>query len=1267
MPFDPSEFAGKPTGFDPSEFAGTTKPVSAIKEGFYPYQYGLQKISSNFYNRLGNLVQLLTQHDIGSLGEAGGWASKKLHEIGQGQEPTGTVSGVIPRVVAGGTEMLGDIALMAPAGSTAPAVAALLGATSANPRNPQDILTGAAQGGLTVGALQGLGSLPLLARPVVGAGTFGGLAALQGAKPEDIAAQSILGGLMSLPGGRETANERILKEAKTIKRSPIAFNPAEFAGKPISEGVPNAIKEGVIPSDNLGEYRGVNQGGTPAQPSGGNSGEIGRQIQTPQEGQVKPRVLTPDEIPFKAAADAVGAEYSGPMEFPSGKKVYGVTLVDKVGEESTIYARTPEEVAPKIAEKRAQYLAANEAKLASKQPVPKTDTSVPEVSTPVLPDKTIVPEGGTFRTIKPIEERGAGFNLLQPFGSKEQQLARALKTVTDKAPTVKLQERPANAGTVLQHPLHKYGAIPDEFGEITPKYGRAAAEASQLLAKTEIDIRINQGRGAEELGRTVKKLSRGEWKLYNDQVVDAIENPIGELGKSNLPDNVKTVVREIKVRADRERNEIINIKRNELRESFGRIAEQEYRQEKGRKGTRLTPDERAEVATRTEDLLKAEIPDTWGVKDYFRHLHLGDFAILRDGQYIGSAESWSKALPKITENYAANPGESAPNYKILLREFHDPDVVRVSRGRQYKIINDLAKQFEDASTEDVRQILRGKIGARESKRKWAGFLQERTSAPGYEKDVRFVLNYHNRMYNRWKGLYRLQADIQPLLKKIRSEGRDMVASEIEANLAELWGRPQKYKGEWMLRKWAGRLGNLDMTLRLKMSVRYNLLNNLQLFQTGVGTVFGWKDFAWAQKMVRTDVGKGLLDKYGVYQAVQGTGGELGKNYTSAKFRSGKFARTTRIFTSETANQAEAWLSVYKHGKDLGMADQAAADYAFLRGMIYSQFLPLKTNRPRVLRSAIFANTIGKYRNFTIHAVELGTDIGKKTFGKDVPITDRIANTARLGHFFTAQLLLGGTRLITGPVGKLGIGGYLTYKTYKKLEEEHGKTTADLIYFGLPSLINSDWSASVQLIDLPYAESVPEGIGQVVMGPMGGSMMNVAKAGQVVTGYEKADWKQWGRAFVEAFGGTKQFEGLEKVISKNYDFHSPSGKLQFKGELKDALTQMYGSRPVSAAIQSMEIDAYTELFGERNDAINEAVRGNKEAVIKFNAKWPEVAIQGAEITNRAKDREKDRDRGMVERMITTKWGKKEFGIPLDTKKRPSKPPSGKLPSMGMPKP
>lgn len=874
-----------------------------------------------------------------------------------------------------------------------------------------------------------------------------------------------------------------------------------------------------------------------------------------------------------------------------------------------------------------------------------------EPAKPVIGEKMVMPglkekmpeKGKPSEVIRPIEERGAGFNPLKPFGSKEQQLARALKKAEAEnklpsPPTVTMDIRPADARPIIQHPSHKYGAIPDEFGEIHPKYGEVAAKAQQKLMTTEIQTRIDQGAGQRELKQILSPISKHDVKLHQEKMIEYLEKPIEELPQSGLPDKVKKVVADLKAKSDRERKEIVEIKRSDIRKAMNTVAEQRYRMENDLKGKRLDETQRAEIKRRAEDMVATEVPDTWGIKDYFRHLHLGDFTILRDGKYIGAAKSWTDALPKIAEDYALNP-EGGINYSMKLREFHNPDVVRVSRGRQYKIINDLAKEFEAESGERIQDILRGKIGSREGRRKWAGFLQERKGAPGYSKDLLFVLNYHNRMYNRWKNLYKLQSEIQPMITKIRKEGREFVAKEIEANLNELWGRSQSYKGQYQVARWAGRIRNVMTTVMLKTSLRYNLMNSLQLAQTGM--VVPYKSILWAQKAVRSAEGKALLDQHGVYDVIVGTGGELVRNITTPEFRSSKTARMLRL-SPETSNQAEMWLATYHHGKNLGMDDAAAAKYGFLRGMVYSQFLPLRTNQPALMRNQLFRTTAGMYKNFVIHAFELGGDLGKKTFRKDVPISIRTANGVRFAHFITAQLALGGTRLLTSFPAKVGIGGYLTYKVYNEVKKDYGEDIADILAFGLPSLINSDWSASVQMIDLPYAENIPEAIGQMVLGPVGTIPLQIWKKAQVETGPEDEKWKQITRAFLESFGGTRQILGFEKVMNDDYDFKSPDGKKRFEGDLKDALVQMYGSRPITAAVESMKFDALTEVMGERNAAINAAVKGDKKLVLDFNAKWgAELAISFKEVVERKKGRARDIGKTSFERSPAPKKVKGYF--------------------------
>jgi len=885
------------------------------------------------------------------------------------------------------------------------------------------------------------------------------------------------------------------------------------------------------------------------------------------------------------------------------------------------------------------------------------------------PDLAKAQETGGIKkeVITPTEELSGGFGVVSPFKSKNVQLGNALREAMLRkkikqeadmpAPRITMDIKPEDARTFLHRPSYKYDVVPDEYGEVKIRYGETAGQAQRLLMLTERNIRVDQGRGAAEIGGILKQSSKSLRTKYNNEIVDGLENPIEVTEAKNIPEPVKQVVRGLKAVSDRQRQEIITTKREDIRPYFTRLSEQLYRQENGLKGKRLTPDQRVEIANRTETMIKGEIPDSWGIKDYFRHLHLGDYALLKDGEYIGSAQNWSEALQKIVDNYVENP--TTKNYDIKLREFINPDVVRVSRKRQYKILNDLRKELNEESPDRIREVLSGKIGAREAQRKWAGFLQERKGAPGYSKDLEFVLNYHNNQYHRWKNLYRLQSQIQPLITKLTREGRPLIAEEIKTNLKAIWGQKTPtsagldsylnkiFRGKirpFALERWAGRIRNVLSTGMLKTSLRYNLLNSLQTLQTGM--VVPYRELAWAQKAVRTVEGKALLDRHGVYYLTGRTAGELTRQYTSPQFRSGKLMRILRL-SPETSNQVEMWLAVYKHGIDnLGMTDAQAGDYAFLRGMVYSQFYPLKTNIPRALRPELVRIGPGMFRQFTIGSVELGADLAKQAFGGKGQYTfrQRLGSGGRLAHFVAAQLALGGARILTGPAGKIGTG-YLTFNLYNKIKDKYGETIAKVINYGLPALINSDWSSSIQMFDLPYSDNVPEAIGQVVLGPVGsiGTRIVTEAKREYPTRLKRILGVT--KALGESFGGTRQLIGLEKVLTGDYDFRSPSGKLKFQGELKDALVQLYGSRPVTASIEQMKMDALTEVFSQRNETINRAKEiilqpnGDYDALTqiieKYNSEWPELAIGFDEVKKRTISSMRQEDLSAFERMLKQK--------------------------------
>lgn len=357
--------------------ASKKETVPAWREGLYPWQHGFQNVSSRFYNRAGNLIELLaTQgggYPHGTLADAGRWAAKGLRGIGERVAPTGEVKGFIPKLASGTADILGEIPLLIATGPGAPALAALEGGLDADQTNPLAMATGAAQGALTLKSLQGLSALKsLLARTAVGGGTFGGLAAAQGSPTEDVAAQTVLGAIMSLPGGGKTANEQILAQTKGYRPSPemvareyaaatrempkTTIDPSVFENRPPLQ-LPAPTNEGVMISPQRGRL--IKKIGYETS----KTGKTGKFIYPTEKNTLLNDYLKASE------GEELGRPV--PIEGTGGETPTASGVVQAQGQ-----------VKPRV--------------LTPDEPVvPKTGTSVPEISTPVLPDKTSVPEHKT--------------------------------------------------------------------------------------------------------------------------------------------------------------------------------------------------------------------------------------------------------------------------------------------------------------------------------------------------------------------------------------------------------------------------------------------------------------------------------------------------------------------------------------------------------------------------------------------------------------------------------------------------------------------------------------------------------------------------------------------------------------------------------------------------------------------------------------------------------------------------------------------------------
>jgi hypothetical protein len=236
MTFDPEKYAGSSaaggTGFDPEKYAveaGGQEPErpGILSTMFNPYVHGLKKVSSNTWNQIANAIDWGTAGVTNPMSRLGGQVlAGNVRGIAQSVAPTDELQGVIPKVIAGGIEGAGEIAKMMMGGpANILPVAAGMGFMGAPSTEPEAAITGAASNALTVGALKGLQALPLLTRMATGAGTFGGLSAVQGGDTEETVAEAVIGALLAAPGGKGGP----LREALSSEyRNPYAgMRPAE--------------------------------------------------------------------------------------------------------------------------------------------------------------------------------------------------------------------------------------------------------------------------------------------------------------------------------------------------------------------------------------------------------------------------------------------------------------------------------------------------------------------------------------------------------------------------------------------------------------------------------------------------------------------------------------------------------------------------------------------------------------------------------------------------------------------------------------------------------------------------------------------------------------------------------------------------------------------------------------------------------------------------------------------------------------------------------
>ena len=293
----------------------------------------------------------------------------------------------------------------------------------------------------------------------------------------------------------------------------------------------------------------------------------------------------------------------------------------------------------------------------------------------------------------------------------------------------------------------------------------------------------------------------------------------------------------------------------------------------------------------------------------------------------------------------------------------------------------------------------------------------------------------------------------------------------------------------------------------------------------------------------------------------------------------------------------------------------------------------------------------QFRRFQVKNLSIGADLAAQALRGD--------NYSGFTKWLGAVLLLGGLKGALHPISLAAGGSFLTLAAYNALvgmfgddedDKKRGRFIADLVAYGLPSIVGIDLSFSMQLVDVPLARNVPEAIGGIVLGPLPSTALRMWSA----TADEKGIVPEPSQRALNALKGTasgRMIEGIEAAWSGDYNFRTASGKVRFKTDLKGALKHAAGFRTLTEAEQDRILSALLEVKVKRDRVLDDAVqdllawrrenrpatdadRAKAEAILaRWNAWWPEAPLRPKDVTKRANRRAESVEDDTLERALT----------------------------------
>lgn len=875
-------------------------------------------------------------------------------------------------------------------------------------------------------------------------------------------------------------------------------------------------------------------------------------------------------------------------------------------------------------------------------------------------------QGNIFEEIKPTQEFGSGspFSELSSRGrivqkSIEEHNARVADGHLTDAPAFLVAARKdIGISSGIRSTSNLYGLPAGQKAW----YGEAARQVVRNIVLTNRDIIVEMGQRGEIIESIIVRVHKDDWGKKGEKWYDHIVDPSrdGELKPTTLE-----ATKDMRDFLKAEFDEVLDISRKELTRWVPKLIEREYRRRNNLVDRRLSEGHRAALREEQAAGIEARLPD--GIENYLPQIHPGQYtAKVREGEnltQIGTGRTQNAALQKAGAHYAKNPNISPDAYEIDGPAHRLPsDLIRTSDAGFNRAVNNITKAVNaiadladgPMSAAEVRGFLVGTLGTKSGKKKFGGFLQKREGVVGFTKDIRVLLGMHNAQFTRWKNLREISEKTQPIIDRIRNvDGHPNIAENLELNRDLLWGVPptkisglldaslqsklnplRDHVAPQALERWLGYSKGGAAIAYIKGSPKWHILNYFQKLQTDVPLTNVPQRFR-GQMFFESPEGKAAIKRHGIQHLTGGKVMEAGQSFTSAKTR-----EAMGVLATETRNQLQTWSLHYKIARDKGMGDMEANDYAFINGNLQAHFLSIATDQPTVFRGP-FKSTAFLFRRFQIKNLELGANL----------IASR--NYVGAAKWLGAQLLLGGTRAITGPIGKVAAAVGITQlpwfeaETYQRIKNEYGEDAANMIAYGFPGYWGLDLSYTIQMIDMPFGNTLQEQIGNTLLGPIGAPFVAAYTARQETKGLEENRNLRSLRSVIQKIPSLRWLEALEATFHESekgtFDFRDPSGRLKFKGQMKEILVKVLGGRTTTEGeidILSEGITSVEERRSEVLDIIAQRVVRSLETgevidfsdVMDWNELWPQFPIYLKAVKARAEARFKVKDLDRLDRLL-----------------------------------